>query len=92
MERTPYEVSFPQFGISMKPSDETAVWNCGFRARQCPAYPLHFTIAMTGCAFAILLGPYVKSGEELDVNFRNIIGEPIVMSPFWSFVLYHFAI
>lgn len=74
MERTPYEVSFPSYGISYNTTDDASTWYSGFRVHRCPELPLHFTIAMTGCAMSILLTSYVETGGELDKCFLEHVG------------------
>ena len=75
VERTPYEISYPSYGINLKTADETARWHCGFRVRQCPEFPLHYTIAMVGCFFSILLVTYFKKGGEINKKYENCIGK-----------------
>ena len=75
VERTPYEISIPSYGINIKPDEEGSTWNAGVLVRKFPEYPIHFTIAMTGCAFSILLNAYLSTGGELERDFLDFIGK-----------------
>lgn len=85
MERTPYEVSFPSYGISYNTTDDASTWYSGFRVHRCPELPLHFTIAMTGCAMSILLTSYVETGGELDKCFLEHVGMIVTLFYFSLF-------
>ena len=74
MERTPHEMSFPSYGINIQSKDDACTWCHGFCAWKCPEFPLHFVIAMTGCAFAILLNSYYETGCELERKFLDYVG------------------
>ena len=74
IERTPYEISMPSYGISVKTVNEGSTWNNGFLVKAYPEFPIHFTIGMTGCAFSILLNSYLAGGGELDKDFVKFVG------------------
>jgi len=65
----------PSYGISVKTTNEGSTWNQGFVVKAYPEFPIHFTIAMTGCAFSILLNSFLASGGELDGNFIEFVGK-----------------
>ena len=75
VERTPHEIYIPNYGIGLRPQDETASWNHGIRLETGPEYPLHFTVGMTGCAFSIILDQYFKYGDEAGNSLFNELGK-----------------
>ena len=77
VERTPYEVCVPSYGVAVKSRDEGSKWNAGVAVRKCPELPLHYNVAMTGCAFAIFPIPYFSSGDEAGTKFVECLGKCI---------------
>ena len=75
VERTPYEISIPSYGIGIKPKHEGSIWNRGILVREYPEFPIHFTIGMTGCAFSILLNSFLATGVEIDKEFNEYVGK-----------------
>ena len=75
MERSPYEISIPSYGINVKTSDEGSVWYAGHQVRKCEELPVLFTIGMTGCAFSILLNSFLADGGEVCKNYAKFVGK-----------------
>ena len=75
MERTPHEISIPSYGINIKTNDDASSWYHGFCVEHFREFPLHFTVAMVGCAFAVLVKSYIETGGELDKKLMEAIGK-----------------
>jgi len=75
MEFSPYEVNLPTHGIGMPPQMVGSPWSAGILARKCPELPLHFIQGMCGCAFSILLKPYLQTGGEASEELLEVIGK-----------------
>ena len=75
VERTPYEISIPSYGINVKTGQEGSTWNSGILVNKFPEFPVHFTIAMTGCAFSILLNSFLARGVEMHEDLATDIGK-----------------
>ena len=77
VERSPYEISIPSYGINVNPKHELSTWHAGYVVREVPELPIYFTIGMTGCAFSILLNSFLANGGELSKDFSSYLGKSI---------------
>ncbi|XP_039256026.2 cytosolic phospholipase A2-like [Styela clava] len=54
VEMTPYEVSFPSYGINIPTEQFNSRWGNGILQQSLPEPPLHYMMAASGSAFAIM--------------------------------------
>jgi len=68
-------MNMPTHGIGVRPQFVGSEWGAGFLSRICPEPPLHFIQGMCGCAFSILLKPFIEEGGETCEDVAEYIGK-----------------
>lgn len=72
VEMHPYEISMPAYGINMDTKQFGSSWRNGVLQQSLPEQPLHYLMATSGSAFAIMWSK-LDEKQEYEANLSNYI-------------------